>query len=389
MIHPNSKLTLAVNESHDKLIESILQAIHAQNGAISFKDFMELALYHPTWGYYTSGKVRWDSQGDFVTSPEITPFFAKCVARQCQEIFNYLPQADFLEIGAGSGRFAYDFLSELEKLDALPTRYFILEISEALKIRQKNFLSLHAPHFLSRIEWVEGPPQPMTGIIFANEVMDALPFHCFYIKDKVIFERCVSFQNNHFIWCNRQSSPNFKKAIEICFEGSMLPDEYVSEINLTLPAWIQNVVSDLQQGVILLLDYGYGRKTYYHQDRYMGTLMCYYRNQAHANPFLNIGRQDITAHVDFTALIEHADAAAASLLGFTTQSSFLLSCGLLNLLEGQLCTTKEYLFTTQKIKKLILPSQMGEAIKVMALGKNFDAPLLGFHLHDRSRDLLI
>lgn len=371
---------------NDKLIDRILRAIHT-SGALSFARFMALALYEPSLGYYTSGHFKLGKPGDFITSPEISPLFAQCVARQCVQIFESLPIKNILELGAGSGIFAYELLLELESLNALPDHYFILEISPVLRERQKTYLKTHSPHLLSRIKWLESLPNHMIGIIIANEVMDALPVHCFRIENQIIYERGVTVKENKLVWCDLTAFDYLKKTLEAYFQESHLIQPYESEINLLLPSWIQNLVGRLTQGVILLFDYGYGRKDYYHPDRQMGTLMCYSNHYAHSNPLIQVGLQDITAHVDFTTVIENADQADGTLAGFTTQASFLLSCGLLDLAEKNKLTAKAAFTQAQHIKKLIMPSQMGEVMKVMAISKRCTESLIGFKQFDRSKDL--
>lgn len=381
-------LNPAALEHSAKLTQFISHDIVTSGGYISFARFMELALYAPGLGYYSAGSHKLGKGGDFVTAPEISPLFAQCIANQCQPILNELKTGDILEIGAGSGIFAKDILLQLEKLDSLPQNYYILEISPDLRERQKNLLQLGCPHLFSRIVWLDSLPSAFCGIIFANEVMDAMPVHCFRIDKDGAKERCVRWEKDQFVWhIAPATTPVLSKQLNALQHDYCLEIGYESEINTQLPAWIASLADSLKQGILLLIDYGYGRSEYYHPDREQGTLMCFYQHHRHDNPFLYVGLQDITAHVDFTSVVESAVDTGLMLAGYTTQASFLLACGLLELADQNSPSEIERYTQNQAIKKLTLPSQMGELVKVIALAKGYDLPLVGFTLHDRRRDL--
>ncbi|MHB1949458.1 MAG: class I SAM-dependent methyltransferase [Gammaproteobacteria bacterium] len=372
----------------EKLIELIRQEIDNAGGVLSFARFMELALYAPGLGYYTAGTHKFGQAGDFVTAPEITPLFAQCLARQCQPIFAKLGTGDLLELGAGSGKFAKDFLLESEKLNCLPQHYYILEVSAELRERQKQLLIQHCPHLIERIIWLDTLPSDFCGVIFANEVMDAMPVHCFQITNTAVKERCVRWDNDHFVWhLSSPTSPELStRFIELQQEFS-LPNGYQSEINLMIKPWIASLAETLKKGVIFLFDYGYDRREYYRPDRHQGTLKCFYGHHHHNNPFVYIGLQDITAHIDFTTVVASAVTQGLSLAGYSTQAAFLLSCGLVELAATKTLSVTEQYQQSQAIKMLTLPSEMGELIKVMGLAKELDIPLIGFSLQDRRRDL--
>lgn len=372
----------------NELAKHIHQEIIHSGGAINFARFMELALYAPGLGYYSAGSHKLGEKGDFVTAPEISPLYAQSIAHQCQQILSAFPQGDILEIGAGSGKLAGDLLIELERLQSLPAHYYILEISADLRERQQQYLQTTVPHLFVRIIWLDTlPEKKISGVILANEVLDALPTHCFRIENSSIQERSVTFSENQFVWCTTTPSFELLQRIHLIQEECTLSDGYESEVNLLLPAWINTLQNSLKQGVILLFDYGYGRREFYHPDRTTGTLMCYYQQHRHDDPFLLIGLQDITAHVDFTSVAESAVEANLHVAGYTTQGSFLLSCGLLDHAERHELSTREQYQQNQAIKLLTLPAQMGEMIKVIALTHHFDEPLLGFKMQDRRQDL--
>jgi SAM-dependent MidA family methyltransferase len=373
-----------------KLTDMIRHEIQLAGGFITFARFMELALYAPGLGYYSAGQHKFGKGGDFVTAPEISPLFSQCVALQCKQILDELEHGDILELGAGSGVFAKDVLLELESLNSLPEHYYILEISAELRARQKELLAHYCPHLLARISWLDAlPATAIDGIIFANEVLDAMPVHCFRIDRAGIKERCVTWGHDHFTWLlTEPATPALTQHVESLIQEYDLPEGYESEINLMLPAWINSITACLDKGVILLLDYGYGRAEYYHPERSMGTLMCYYQHQRHDDPFKLVGLQDITAHVDFTTVAENACTAGCTLAGYTIQAAFLLHCDLLEIAQKkEEATSIEGINQAQAIKKLILPSEMGELIKVMALSKNYAKSLRGFPQPDRRRDL--
>jgi SAM-dependent MidA family methyltransferase len=375
-------------KNNDPLTHLIRQEIQASQGAISFARFMELALYAEDLGFYSKNTEKFGARGDFITAPLVSPLFAQCIARQCIQVFATLATHEILEIGAGSGVFARDLLLELEKQNSLPEHYFIFEISASLRTTQQQFLKNACPHLFSRIVWLEAlPKNKICGVIFANEVMDALPVTRFCIEDHQLFERSVSFEQDHFIWKNWAASPTLTSVIKKITTDCELPTHYESEVALTLPHWIHSLAHALTSGIILLFDYGYGRREYYHPERSQGTLTCFYQHQKHSDPLIHIGSQDITAHVDFTRVVETAMDANLTFKGYTTQAAFLFATGLMELAGANHLPEIERFQEAQAIKTLTFPSEMGETIKVIGFAKNLDIPLIGFSLLDRSRDL--
>lgn len=367
----------------ERLCARIRQDIIESGGAIPFARFMELALYAPGLGYYMAGQQRFGKQGDFVTAPLISPLFARTVAVQCKQVLSQLPNGSILEIGAGSGNFASDLLSALKQDNGLPDYYFILEVSADLRKRQQVLLKQAHPDWFDHIIWLDQLPKDFVGVIFANEVLDALPVNIFRVVNDEIKERYVAFKDNQFVWQDNNASLELQAALQ----AYTFSNNYLSEVNLFLPHWIKSLTESVKQGVLLFFDYGYGAQEFYHPDRTMGTLKCYYQHHHHDNPLILIGLQDITAHVNFTAVADSALDAGLSLVGYTTQAAFLMACGLLQMAEREELDTVARIKQQQAIKKLLLPSQMGEAIKVIALSKQIDISLLGFSLQDRRCDL--
>ncbi len=361
----------------DALRSQIIEEITA-NGPMPFARYMQLALYAPALGYYSAGSQKFGAAGDFVTAPEISPLFSQCVARQCEQVLRDLTDADILELGAGSGAMALAMLQELERRKQLPRHYYILELSADLRDRQQRLFQTHAPHLLPKVIWLDHlPEKKIKGVIVGNEVMDAMPVHKFKKKNG-IQEYYVTLKEGKFTWLLAEPSvPSLKQAIEDLDIG--LPEDYESEINLLLRPWITSLSDILEQGLILLIDYGFPTREYYHPDRNTGTLMCHYRHHAHTDPFLYPGIQDITAHVDFTAVAKAAAMNKLTVAGYTHQAGFLLACGIDSMLPSVDDVESHYNFA-QQVKLLTLPSEMGELFKAIALTRNYDKDLMGFSM---------
>ncbi|EKD71659.1 MAG: hypothetical protein ACD_46C00131G0001 [uncultured bacterium] len=368
----------------------ISREIDTNGGAISFATFMELALYHPIVGYYNSPNFSLGNDGDFITAPHISSLFAKCLARQCASILQALSSKNILELGPGEARLTADLLHELQQQNCLPEHYFLYEISENLRQKQQDFLQKTCPQWMNRIVFLNEIPEKFSGLIIGNEVLDAIPVDLFAIENHTLKERCVAQKNGEFYWLNHEpQSAIFAENGAHILRQYALPNGYQSELHLQLASFIQRISRALTQGVAIFIDYGYAEAEYYHPERTQGTLTCFYRHQKHGNPLINPGAQDITAHVNFTRVIEVAAENGCELAGYTTQAAFLLACGLLDLAaeeEKNLSSTQEFKLH-QAIKTLTLPTEMGEIVKVMALSKHFDLPLTGFAFQDRRRDL--
>jgi len=374
-----------------RLTVFIREKIEAAGGWIGFADFMEAALYAPALGYYAAGATNFGGAGDFVTAPELSPLFAECLAVMAREVMIVAPF--ILEVGAGSGRLAVDLLRALEILDALPERYAILELSADLAARQKEMVAREIPHLLERVSWLQRLPERFSGLVLANEVLDAMPVSCVLWpegwRDGVALERGVGWQEGEgFVWQTRPAAGRLREAALAIATAYSLPPGYMSEIGLLASDWVASWGSILERGSLLLIDYGFPGREYYLPERQEGTLFCHYRHRAHAEPFFLPGLQDITAHVDFTALAEAAYAAGLELIGYTSQARFLLNCGLLSRLSERLASNDPARFqVASAVHKLIEPHEMGELFKVMALGKGIAAPLVGFSGGDRSHTL--
>jgi SAM-dependent MidA family methyltransferase len=372
--------------THSEVLSRLIQGeITAAGGHISFARFMQLTLYAPGLGYYSAGLHKFGAAGDFVTAPELGSLFARCLAQQCLPLLQELGEADLLEVGAGSGALATDLLLALESHGHLPRHYYILELSADLRQRQALQLQTRAPHLAARVRWLDTlPQQPWRGIVLANELLDAMPVERFRITAGGIQQLCVAWQGDEFVWRAVPADAALADTVRSRVDVASLPPGYTSEINLYAEAWLRSMAGLLSAGVILLIDYGYPRAEYYQAQRTDGTLLCHYRHRAHADPLTLVGLQDITSHVEFTALAEAGTDAGLTLLGYTSQAAFLLANGITHLAERSAGSDpRAQIDLAQEIKKLTLPQEMGELFKVMAFGRGLQTPMAGFALQDR------
>lgn len=366
-----------------RLQQAIAQDIIAAGGWISFARFMEQVLYRPGLGYYAAGARKFGAAGDFVTAPEMTALFGRALSRQVAQVMA-ASAPTVLEVGAGSGRLAADLLIELERIGCLPDRYFILDLSADLRERQQQTIAAAAPHLLARVEWLDRLPDTFSGVVVANELLDAMPAHIVAWRENGIVERGVALDEaGGFTWGEHPAKGALLAAAEEIGRQCQLPPGFESEISLAVGAWSAEWGRILDKGALLLIDYGFPRREFYHQQRGRGTLMCHYRHHAHPDPFYLPGLQDVTVHVDFTAVIAAAHGAGLDLLGYTSQGQFLLNCGILDLLAAIPNGTPDYIRATGAVNALLMPHEMGELFKVIAIGRGIDDPLCGFASGDQ------
>ncbi len=367
----------------EKLAALIRGEIAANAGWIPFARYMELAMYAPGMGYYTAGARKLGREGDFTTAPEMTPLFGQTLARQAAEVLESgLDQ--ILEIGAGSGALAAALLTELDRLGRLPRNYYILEVSPDLRERERDLLAQKVPQLLERVIWLNRLPTLYQGLVIGNEVLDAMPVHVVRAGASGIEEAGVTSDGAAFAWGWRPAAAELRAATE----ALQLPEGYQTEIQLVACGFVRSLAQVMARGVILLIDYGFPAHEYYHAQRSEGTLMCHYRHRAHADPFFLPGLQDITSHIDFSAVSRAGHEAGLELLGYTGQAQFLINCGITDIM---LRTPPEnaaaYLPQAAAAQQLLSPSEMGELFKVIALGKDYAAPLVGFASGDRRASL--
>ena len=388
-------LPSAEAQAHSKKLCDFIHAdIEKQGDWVPFSRFMDLALYAPGLGYYSAGAHKFGAAGDFVTAPELSTLFGRSLARQVADLI-VQSELCILELGAGSGKLAVDILAELERMHCLPERYDIMEVSADLRGRQQALIQERLPHLYTRVHWLNELPDKISGVVIANEVLDALPVSVLRWHDveeaepesenpvRAMSECGVISNGGRFEW---QEHKITNIALLEAARKIVTQHSYVSEISLAARGLVSSLCERLQKGVLLFIDYGFGAGEYYHPQRNRGTLMCHYRHYAHDDPFFLPGLQDITAHVDFTAVAESAIDSGAQLLGYTSQAYFLLNCGITEFLqEHSPDNLLDYLPLSSQVQKLTSPAEMGELFKVIALGKGVEEPLRGFERGDLSR----
>jgi SAM-dependent MidA family methyltransferase len=393
MTSPASATTLPALSAEElahsqSVVAHIREFMAERGGVIGFDAWMRLALYAPGLGYYSAGAAKLGAEGDFITAPEVSSLFSRCLARQTAEILQSTG-GDVLELGAGSGRMAADLLVELAAIDALPARYRILEVSADLAQRQRTRIAQLPAQLAGRVEWLDRwPSDGMRGVVLANEVLDAMPVERFRLRGEAGAQRVcalgVALDGEGFRWRETDATPELDQAVQDILRSirAPLPDGYVSELCLSFQPWMASLAAHLENGVALLIDYGLPRAQLYHPERMDGTLRCHFRHRAHDDPFINVGLQDITAWVDFTRVADAADAAGLAVLGFTTQAAFLIGAGIGSLLTTEMELAGEDVRRQAQLageaRRLMLPGEMGEVFKVIALGRGYDAPLSGF-----------
>lgn len=370
------------------LLDHIRGEIVDAGGWIPFSRYMELALYAPGLGYYSGGARKFGPGGDFITAPELTPLFGQALAAQVEQVMQ-ASAAQIIEVGAGTGLLAADLLQELERRQALPDSYAILEVSGELRARQFDLLADKVPHLASRVVWLDRLPETFAGVVVANEVLDVMPVHLLVSRAEGLFERGVvcetAIDGSPLLrWADVAAAGAVREAALQLALPVPQQGEYVTELNLAGKAWIASWAERLQQGAMLLIDYGYPRAEYYLPSRSGGTLLCYYRHNAHGDPFLWPGLNDITAFVDFTAMAEAAFDAGMDVLGYANQAQFLFNCGVLDCLDRRGSReSADYLRAARAVQRLTAPHEMGELFKVLAVGRGLELPLLGFARGDR------
>jgi SAM-dependent MidA family methyltransferase len=362
-------------------------AIAVAGGWLPFARFMEIALYAPGLGYYSAGARKLGSGGDFITAPELSPLFGHTLARQIRDLIE--PGCDaVLEIGAGSGALAATLLDELERLQALPQQYLILELSADLRERSRDTIAARVPHLMERVAWLNRLPPSFAGVALGNEVLDAMPVHLVQTRSEGdelrIDEIGVTAAGDGFAYSPRPAQGELLGAAR----ALKLPAGYRTEIGLDAQAFIRSLAQVMERGVALFIDYGFPAREYYHAERREGTLMCHYRHRAHDDPFFLPGLQDITSHVDFSAVARSARESGMAIAGYTGQAQFLVNCGITDVLAQVPAEDPgRYLPLSNQANRLLSPAEMGELFKVIALARNWSAPLRGFAQGDRTASL--
>ncbi len=377
-------LSAAEAERSQHLVHEIRRAIaSAERGAIPFAQFMDLALYHPDYGYYTSANTVLGEEGDFTTAPEMGELFGQSLAVKLAEIFKaqQVP-AKIYEFGAGSGKMAVQILTELNRLDCPIDQYTIIEISPRLKETQHLTISRNADINSKVVSWRDSlPTEDIHGVIIANEVLDAMPVELVRIENGQIRQGYVIESTQGFeLQFGTPYEPRIQQSFEQ-LEFCQIDGAYTTELHCHAMTWLEEVTAKLTTGSILIVDYGFPEHEYYHPNRYTGTLMCHRRHHSLQDPFAYIGCQDMTAHLNFSALARIAESAGFDVNGFTTLAGFIIECGMQNLNVDNLSEFESALFYKQ-INTLTSPSEMGEIFKVMEFTKMSQSSDLGFRMLD-------
>lgn len=367
-----------------QLAKIIQQSIQKSQGWISFSDFMHMALYTPNLGYYSGGAQKFgdvlNGGGDFVTAPEMTPLFGWTLANQVAEVLAQTG-GDVLELGAGTGKLALSVLQSLQEKNQLPRYYYILDVSAHLRQVQQETLQANLPtEVFARVEWLDTLPEQLTGVVLGNEVLDAIAVHLLVKSNGQWLERGVIFEDG-LQWQDRV----LQNQSLVSQLPDDLPDSYLTEVCPAANGLIASLAGSLQKGMILMLDYGFGAREYYHPQRNQGTVMCHYQHHSHDNPLTLLGLQDITAHVNFTAIAETALGNGLECLGYVNQAQFLINAGITEFLEQMPNDLEDarYLRALSAVQKLVSPAEMGELFKVIALTKGISTPLIGFARGDK------
>lgn len=356
------------------LKKRITDRIKSRNGWISFSDYMTCVLYEPELGYYSGGSVNLGKNGDFVTAPEISSLYGYTLAEAVISLMGQT-KPQILELGAGTGRLARDILDHFSEKGVSCDCYEILEVSPELKQRQQVMLGKYG-----QVSWRDSLPECFEGILIANEVLDAMPVQWVVKRKNGWYELGVACQDDHFITAERPANPALADSImfQIPDAGS-LPEGYITEIHTQACAFIRSFAKRLtagKMGTAIFVDYGFPQHEYYHPERTTGTLMCHYRHYAHADPFFLPGLQDITAHLDFTAIAKTAMEQGVDVLCYASQAGFLIGSGLMGLMQqlSEKMDDAQFSLQSQAVQKLLSPAEMGELFKVMVLGYNIIPP---------------
>ena len=386
---PGDLPPLSADESaHEQhVLAHLRRAIAEADGWISFADYMNVVLYAPGLGYYAAGARKFGSAGDFVTAPELTPLFGRTLAAQLAQAIAAVPDAEIIELGPGSGRLCADLLIELAARDSLPARYRLLEVSAELRERQREHLAASVREHLPCVEWIDRLPERWHGAVLANEVLDALPAHLVVRRGDEWLERGVAFDaRGALAFADRPlASRQLRERAAARFPAT---GDYLSELNPVAEALVMSLAQRCDQGLVLLVDYGFPATEYYHPQRDQGTLMAHYRHRSLADPFFRPGLADLTAHVDFSAMARAGAAGGMRVAGFATQARFLVNCGVLDQLAR--CGAPEstpYLRAASAVQTLTSPAEMGELFKALALVRGIDEGLIGFRDGDRAHRL--
>ncbi len=395
-LHPVKKANAlptpsAAQSLRSEALSRLIQQKIADNGGwLSFDAYMNLALYTPELGYYTndlSPFSMWAEQGDFITAPLLSPLFGACLAEQAMEVFELMPDTPpcILEFGAGTGRLAADIVQHLAQR-GIAVEYQIMELSASLRAQQQATIHdalARMPH-QHTFTWLDALPEQFSGVMIGNEVLDAMPVRLIGMNQGEWFERGITVEHDQLVWHDRSTDTPLRMDADWQSALRAANGYYLSEIHEQQVAFLCSLEHSLQRGVILMIDYGFPAHEYYHPERNRGTLMCHIQHHAHDDALYYPGVQDLTTHVNFSALLPDEHSALQA-IGYTSQANFLLNNGILDLLAQ--VEPEQQRVHANRVQRLLSEAEMGELFKVMAWSKGLDfsadETLRGFIRGDR------
>jgi len=358
----------------DLALSEIKQKIKSSGGKISFSKFMQHALYAPLLGYYSGKSKKFGESGDFITAAEETGILGRIIAKQCSVILNEIPDAAIIEYGPGSGALAVSILKQLLQMGLKPRAYYMVDVSEDLIERQKNRISTELPEIYDSVIWKSEIPDGFSGIVIGNEVIDSMPFERFMISNKRILQFFVGTKEEELVYKLEPANIEIQKYVKRIESqiGKSLCEGYISEISFLGRDWINQISLKLNEGMIILLDYGVSRSEYYSDDKNQGWTHCHFKHHKHFEPLIYPGMQDITTWVDFSLISETAKANDMIVDAYLSQAQFIINNGIEDEFLGfESMDIKKQMELTRQIKLLTLPDKMGSNFKCLVMTKNF------------------
>ncbi|MBJ41137.1 MAG: hypothetical protein CMD84_02505 [Gammaproteobacteria bacterium] len=369
-------------------IELYLSKEITSKNKIPFSEFMDIALFHKEYGYYTNKSQIFGSEGDFITSPITSSLFGESISNEFINLNSVAQPMSILELGGGDASLAISLIKNLAKIKSLPEKYIILEISNNLIEVQKRKIKEEIPELYELFSWVDNlENQKIKGLIIANEFFDALPSERFRMRNGKVENLYIKNHNNNFEYTWFPATELLKKELSTAKNNHsiLIPENYTSDINLQYRRWIANLENCLESGAIFIIDYGYNAKEYFLEERNEGTLVCIYNHKANFGPLSHIGQQDLSTFVNFSHLTNVINDTKMSVEGYITQANFLVNLGILDLFKNKKYDDDEKVIELNRLKNILLPNTMGEIFKVLVLKKNINNQLRSIkefnHIH--------
>ena len=369
-------------------IELYLSKKITSENKIPFSEFMDIALFHKEYGYYTNKPQIFGDKGDFITSPITSSLFGESISNEFVNLNSAEESISILELGGGDASLAISLLKNLAQIKSLPEKYIILEISNNLIEVQKRKIKEEIPELYELFSWVDNlENQKIKGLIIANEFFDVLPSERFRIRDGKIQNLYIKNHNNNLKYEWLPATEILKTELNTAKNNHSIffPENYISEINIQYKKWITGLDNCLESGAIFIIDYGYNAKEYFLEERNEGTLVCIYDHKANFDPLSHVGEQDLSTFVNFSHLTNIINETKINVEGYMTQANFLINLGILDLFENKKYNNDEKVIELNRLKNILLPNTMGEIFKVLVLKKNIHNQLKAIkefnHIH--------